>query len=63
MFIPEIPNSSIAKEIEKLTKLCEKKAEDYGEDSSWFKPAMDKNDIDKLYEGWKKAVKATRMFK
>lgn len=47
MFIPEIPNSSIAKEIEKLTKLCEKKAEDYGEDSSWFKLAMDKNDIQK----------------
>ncbi len=47
MYIPEIPNSSIAKEIKKLIKLCEKKAEDYGEDSSWFKPAMSEKDIQK----------------
>ena len=28
-----------------------------------YKPAMDKNTINKLYKGWKNAIKATRMFK
>ncbi len=28
-----------------------------------YEPKMDKDEIDKLYEGWKKAVNATRMFK
>ena len=28
-----------------------------------FKPKMPKEEVDKRYKGWKKAVKATRMFK
>ena len=47
MFIPEIPNNSITKEIKKLTALCEKKIAEYGENSSWFKPPMIENDIQK----------------
>ena len=47
MFIPEIPNNSITKELKKLTRLCEKKAKDYGVDSSWFKPAKFEKDIQK----------------
>lgn len=45
MYIPEIPNNSITKEIKKLTELCEKKAKEYGDNSSWFKPAMLEKDI------------------
>ena len=47
MYIPEIPNNSITKEIKKLTALCEKKIAEYGENSSWFKPPMIENDIQK----------------
>ena len=45
MYIPVIPNNSITKEIKRLTELCEKKAKGYGENSSWFKPAMLERDI------------------
>jgi len=51
MYIPEIPNNSIAKELKKLTALCEKKIADYGENSSWFKSPMIENDIRKWEAG------------
>ena len=47
MFIPEIPDNSIAKELKKITRLCQNKTADYGADSSWFKPAMAEEDIQK----------------
>lgn len=36
----KISESSISSEIQELTDLCAKKAKEYGEKSSWFKPAM-----------------------
>jgi len=47
VYIPEIPNNSITKELKKLTALCKKKIAEYGENSSWFKPPMIENDIQK----------------
>lgn len=45
MYIPEIPNNSLTKEIEKITDLCKSKINEYGEDSSWFESGLSEADI------------------
>ena len=40
-----IPNNSLTEEIKEIVNLCEELKEDYGDDSSWFKPPATDEEI------------------